>query len=67
MPLLTLNAMNLVEHYLSIKSVSPLVATSDNSVCVALKVGVYTHVIVDSWVALDIDFLSYLNFESYNN
>ena len=41
MPTLTLDAVNLVEPDLIIKSVAPLVDTSDNSLFVALSVGVY--------------------------
>ena len=40
MPLLTLNGMKFTEPDLIIKSVAPLVATSENSICVVLNVGV---------------------------
>ena len=54
--MLTLNETELVESDLIIKSVAPLLATTENSICVGLKVGVYTYVIGDNWLACDIYF-----------
>ena len=46
--MLILNAMKLVEPEIPIKSVAPLAATSEKSIRAAVKVDVYTHVIVDN-------------------
>ena len=61
MLLLTLKYMECVELVLIIKSVFSLVATVDHSTCVALRVGLATHVNVDNRVELLFGIPSYLN------
>ena len=46
--------MQVVEHELIMTSTAPLVATSENSTCVALNVYVFTHVNADHCVAIDL-------------
>ena len=48
--------MKLVGPDVIIQSVAPLVATSENSICVVFKVVFITFVNADNSVAIDIDF-----------
>ena len=55
-PLIVLKATKLVKPDLIIKSVAPVFDTSQNSILVALSVGVKTYVSADSRLASDIKF-----------
>ena len=53
--------MKLVEPDLLIQPIAPLLATSENSLCVALKVNYFTQVNAGKSIAIDMDFRSYQN------